>query len=47
MEIATADGGIVGVGLARNLHRRDLACRAHEALPEVKKLGGGITEHKI
>jgi len=47
MEIAPADGGIVGVGLALNLHRRDLACRVLEALPEVKEVGFGIMEHKI
>ena len=47
MEIRDRGWRIVGVGLAPNLHRRDLACRVLEALPEVKEVGVGIMEHKI
>lgn len=43
MEIAIIGGGIVGLGLALNLHRHGLACRVYEAVPEVKELGVGIT----
>ena len=43
MEIAIIGGGIVGLGLALNLHRRGLACRVYEAVPEVRELGVGIT----
>jgi len=31
MEIAIIGGGIVGLGLARNLHQRGLTCVVHEA----------------
>ena len=43
MEIAIVGGGIVGLGLALNLHQRGLTCRVYEAVPEVKELGVGIT----
>ena len=43
MEIAIIGGGIVGLGLALNLHARGLTCRVYEAVPEVKELGVGIT----
>ena len=43
MEIAVIGGGIVGLGLALNLHRHGLSCRVYEAVPEVKELGVGIT----
>ena len=43
MEIAFVGGGIVGLGLALNLHRHGLSCRIYEAVPEVKELGVGIT----
>jgi 2-polyprenyl-6-methoxyphenol hydroxylase-like FAD-dependent oxidoreductase len=43
MEIAIIGGGIVGLGLALNLHQRGLACRVYEAVLEVKELGVGIT----
>jgi 5-methylphenazine-1-carboxylate 1-monooxygenase len=43
MEIAIIGGGIVGLGLALNLHQRGLTCRVYEAVPEVKELGVGIT----
>ncbi len=43
MEIAIIGGGIVGLGLALNLHRHGLTCRVYEAVPEVKELGVGIT----
>lgn len=43
MEIAIIGGGIVGLGLALNLHRHGLPCRVYEGVPEVKELGVGIT----
>jgi 2-polyprenyl-6-methoxyphenol hydroxylase-like FAD-dependent oxidoreductase len=43
MEIAIIGGGIVGLGLALNLHRSGLQCRVYETVPEVKELGVGIT----
>jgi 2-polyprenyl-6-methoxyphenol hydroxylase-like FAD-dependent oxidoreductase len=43
MEIAIVGGGIVGLGLALNLHQRGLTCRVYEAVSEVKELGVGIT----
>ncbi|HZT52726.1 MAG TPA: flavin-dependent oxidoreductase [Stellaceae bacterium] len=43
MEVAIVGGGIAGLGLALNLHRRGIPCRVFEAAPEVKELGVGIT----
>ena len=43
MEIAIVGGGIIGLGLALNLHRHGLSCRVYEAVPDVKELGVGIT----
>ncbi|HVC57490.1 MAG TPA: flavin-dependent oxidoreductase [Stellaceae bacterium] len=43
MEIAIIGGGIVGLGLALNLHQRGLTCRVYEAVPEIRELGVGIT----
>ncbi|HEX3536631.1 MAG TPA: flavin-dependent oxidoreductase [Stellaceae bacterium] len=43
MEIAIIGGGIVGLGLALNLHRHGLSCHVYETVPEVKELGVGIT----
>jgi 2-polyprenyl-6-methoxyphenol hydroxylase-like FAD-dependent oxidoreductase len=42
-EIAIIGGGICGLALALNLHRRGLEPRVYEASPEVKELGVGIT----
>jgi 2-polyprenyl-6-methoxyphenol hydroxylase-like FAD-dependent oxidoreductase len=42
-EIAIVGGGIAGLGLALNLHRRGIAARVYEAAPELKELGVGIT----
>lgn len=41
--IAIIGGGICGLSLALNLHRRGIACRVYERAPEVKELGVGIT----
>ena len=43
MDIAIIGGGIVGLGLAMNLHQRGIAATVYEAAPEVKELGVGIT----
>src|ERR1700741_1946052 len=43
MEVAIIGGGIAGLGLALNLHRRGIACHVYERAPEVKELGVGIT----
>jgi len=42
-EIAIIGGGVAGLSLALNLHRRGIACRVYERAPEVKELGVGIT----
>jgi 2-polyprenyl-6-methoxyphenol hydroxylase-like FAD-dependent oxidoreductase len=42
-EIAIVGGGICGLSLALNLHRRGIACRVYERAPEIKELGVGIT----
>jgi 5-methylphenazine-1-carboxylate 1-monooxygenase len=42
-EIAVIGGGIVGLALALNLHRRGMTCRVYEAAPEIRELGVGIT----
>jgi 2-polyprenyl-6-methoxyphenol hydroxylase-like FAD-dependent oxidoreductase len=41
--IAIVGGGICGLALALNLHRRGLGCVVFERAPEVKELGVGIT----
>jgi 2-polyprenyl-6-methoxyphenol hydroxylase-like FAD-dependent oxidoreductase len=43
MDIAIIGGGIVGLGLAMQLHKRGIASTVYEAAPEVKELGVGIT----
>jgi 2-polyprenyl-6-methoxyphenol hydroxylase-like FAD-dependent oxidoreductase len=43
MEVAIVGGGIAGLGLALNLHRRGVSCRVYESAPEIKELGVGIT----
>lgn len=43
MEIAIAGGGIVGLALALHLHRRGIACRVYEAVPDIREIGVGIT----
>jgi 2-polyprenyl-6-methoxyphenol hydroxylase-like FAD-dependent oxidoreductase len=43
MRIAIVGGGIGGLALALNLHRRGIACEVYEGAPEVKELGVGIT----
>lgn len=42
-DIAIIGGGITGLSLALNLHRRGIACRVYERASEVKELGVGIT----
>jgi 2-polyprenyl-6-methoxyphenol hydroxylase-like FAD-dependent oxidoreductase len=42
-DIAIVGGGIAGLSLALNLHRRGIRCRVYERAPEVKELGVGIT----
>jgi len=42
-DIAIIGGGVAGLSLALNLHRRGVACRVYERAPEVKELGVGIT----
>src|SRR4051794_40522783 len=42
-EVAIIGGGICGLALALNLHRRGIAARVYETSPEVKELGVGIT----
>jgi 5-methylphenazine-1-carboxylate 1-monooxygenase len=41
--IAIVGGGICGLSLALNLHRRGIPCTVYERAPEVKELGVGIT----
>jgi 2-polyprenyl-6-methoxyphenol hydroxylase-like FAD-dependent oxidoreductase len=43
MDVAIVGGGIVGLALALNLHKRGISCRVFEAVPDVKELGVGIT----
>jgi len=43
MNIVIIGGGIVGLGLAMNLHQRGIGATVYEAAPEVKELGVGIT----
>jgi 2-polyprenyl-6-methoxyphenol hydroxylase-like FAD-dependent oxidoreductase len=42
-DIAIVGGGICGLALALNLHRRGIPCSVYERAPEVKELGVGIT----
>ena len=42
-DVAIVGGGIAGLALALNLHRRGVPCRVYEAAPELKELGVGIT----
>jgi 2-polyprenyl-6-methoxyphenol hydroxylase-like FAD-dependent oxidoreductase len=41
--VAIIGGGICGLALALNLHRRGISCRVFERAPEVRELGVGIT----
>jgi len=41
--VAIIGGGVAGLGLALNLHRRGIGCAVYEAAPEIKELGVGIT----
>jgi 2-polyprenyl-6-methoxyphenol hydroxylase-like FAD-dependent oxidoreductase len=43
MKVAIVGGGICGLSLALNLHRRGIECRIYERAPEIKPLGVGIT----
>jgi 5-methylphenazine-1-carboxylate 1-monooxygenase len=43
MEIVIVGGGIAGLALALNLHRRGIASRVFESAPEIRELGVGIT----
>jgi 2-polyprenyl-6-methoxyphenol hydroxylase-like FAD-dependent oxidoreductase len=43
LDIAIVGGGICGLALALNLHRRGISCRVYERAPELKELGVGIT----
>ena len=43
MNVAIVGGGIAGLALALNLHRRGIACRVFEAAPALHELGVGIT----
>lgn len=41
--IVIVGGGIAGLTLALQLHRREIACQVYEAAPELKPLGVGIS----
>ena len=43
MTVAIVGGGIAGLALALNLHKRGIACHVYEVAPEIKELGVGIT----
>src|ERR1700684_1042385 len=43
MDVAIVGGGICGLSLALNLHRRGIAARIYERAAEIKPLGVGIT----
>jgi 2-polyprenyl-6-methoxyphenol hydroxylase-like FAD-dependent oxidoreductase len=42
-DVAIIGGGICGLSLALNLHRRGISCRVYERVPELRELGVGIT----
>jgi len=41
--LAIVGGGICGLKLALDLHRRGMACKVYERAPQIKELGVGIT----
>ena len=43
LNVAIIGGGICGLALALNLHRRNIHCTVFERVPEIKPLGVGIT----
>ena len=43
MKITIIGGGIVGMALALQCHRRNIECDVFEAAPEIRELGVGIT----
>jgi 5-methylphenazine-1-carboxylate 1-monooxygenase len=43
VNVAIIGGGIAGLALALNLHKRGIGCRVFEAAPELRELGVGIT----
>lgn len=43
MKVAIVGGGICGLSLALNLHKRGIEARVYERAPEIKPLGVGIT----
>jgi 2-polyprenyl-6-methoxyphenol hydroxylase-like FAD-dependent oxidoreductase len=43
MHIAIVGGGICGLSLALNLHKRGISCHVYERAPEIRELGVGIT----
>ena len=43
MKVAIIGGGICGLSLALNLHKRGIDARVYERAPEIKPLGVGIT----
>lgn len=43
MHIAIVGGGICGLSLALNLHKRGISCHLYERAPEIRELGVGIT----
>lgn len=43
MQVAIIGGGIAGLSLALQLHKRGISCHVFEAVPELKELGVGIT----
>ncbi len=43
MNIAIIGGGIAGLALALNLHKRQVPCTVYEAVPDVREIGVGIT----
>ncbi|HTI67932.1 MAG TPA: flavin-dependent oxidoreductase [Caulobacteraceae bacterium] len=42
-EVAIVGGGVCGLALALNLHRRGITARIYETAPEIRELGVGIT----
>ena len=43
MDIAIIGGGIAGLCLALNLHKRGITCRVYESAPKIREIGVGIT----